>query len=490
VRYLAISTLVLATIASAQTSDLAEKARRARELVAAGRSEEAAALYQDLVNARPEDAGLRVNLSIALFKAKKYGEAAEQAGHALKLAPDLPTAQLFLGASRLELGQPGQALEPLRKAVAALPKDRNARLMLAQAALAEGRHAESAEHFRVVTDLMPDNPRAWYGLGQSLEALARETFADIEKSAPESAFHHALLGATLTAQRRYGSALRHYRDARAKEPGLRGVHAGMAAVYRETGHADRAAAEQEAEAKLPPPDCAARRLECDFAAGRYREVVEAAKAGPSPEGLYWAAKAYRLLAAEAYDWLGKLPPSPESHMLSARNFESRSLYAEAVREWKKALDLAPDDIRAQAGLANALIQARDYASALPLLKKLLAASPDSAGLRVLFGASLLGLEQPEEAAAQLEEALKLDPHYPPAHAALGQAYLRLGKAEQAIPHLEASLATDEDGSRRFQLARAYRMAGRAEEATRAMAEYQESRRTAAERARLEEKVEP
>jgi predicted Zn-dependent protease len=177
-------------------------------------------------------------------------------------------------------------------------------------------------------------------------------------------------------------------------------------------------------------------------------------------------------------------------MRTARDFESRSLHAEAVREWRKALDLAPEGVRIQAGLANALIQASDHASALPLLKKLLAVNPGSAGLRFLYGASLLGLERPEEAVPQLEEALKSDPHHLPARAALGRAYLRLGKAEQAIPNLEASLTNDEDGSRRFQLARAYQMAGRSEDAKRTIADYQEFRRMAAERTRLEEKVEP
>ena len=61
----------------------------------------------------------------------------------------------------------------------------------------------------------------------------------------------------------------------------------------------------------------------------------------------------------------------------------------------------------------------------------------------------------------------------PAHAALGQALLQTGRAQDAIPHLKAALPIDEDGSARFQLFRAYAIAGRSESAKQALLDYKE-----------------
>ena len=52
-----------------------------------------------------------------------------------------------------------------------------------------------------------------------------------------------------------------------------------------------------------------------------------------------------------------------------------------------------------------------------------------------------------------------------------------------MPHLEAALPTDEDGSLHFQLARAYRETGRADQAARTLEAFQEMRK--ANEARLE-----
>jgi len=469
--------LLLAALVSAQAPDTAEKVRRARDLVVAGKTEEAIALYEELVRSAPRDAALRMNLSIAQFKAGRYHEAIAHAEEALRLQPALFTANLFLGASYLELGNPSLAIAPLEKFIAAQPKDRNARLMLARATLALDRYDDAATHYQAAADLMPQNPAAWYGLGVAYEALSARAFSDLERSAPDSAYFHALLGDALLAGRRYGAAAEHYRQALAQQPPLPGVHAGLAAVYRETGRADQAASEDDAEKKLPPPDCTSQQLACDFMAGRYREVIAVARTATSPQALYWTSKACRQLAKEAYERLERLPPSPERHILAAKGFEKRSLYPDAVREWREANRLSPADPAIQTGLAVALFHARDHAGALPLLERLIQRQPGSADLRFLYGACLANLEQPEKAVPYLEQALKDKPDFLPARAALGQAYLRLGKPAESIPHLKASLPADEDGSRHFQLVRAYQLAGQPDLARQALAAYQAFRKS-------------
>ncbi len=130
--------LVLLTAAAlcAQPADPAQQARKASELVVAGKADEAIPIYLELARAAPNDAGILVNLSIAEFKTKRFRDAAGHAEAALKLQPDSLAANLFLGASYTQLGEHARAVPLLEKVIAAQPNDRNARVMLAEALLA------------------------------------------------------------------------------------------------------------------------------------------------------------------------------------------------------------------------------------------------------------------------------------------------------------------------------------------------------------------
>ena len=477
---------VLSAVAlRAEPDDPAGKAQRARELVVAGKAEEAIPIYRELARAFPKDAGMLVNLCVAEFKARRYGDAAAHAEAAVKLEPDSLAANLFLGSSYVELGRHLLAVSPLEKVVAAQPNERNARVMLAEALLAIERYDDATVQFQKARDLAPENPKVWYGLGRSFEALSARAFQQLDSAAPESPYWHALVADAYLKQRRYGSAFAHYRQALEGPSPLHGLHAGLAAVYRETGHAAWAHTEEERERQMAPPDCTKAELACDFMAGRYGEIVAAAHTA-SPEALYWTCKAYSELARQAYHHLAESPSSLESHLHAAKALAAEARDRDAAREWREALKFAPGDTQIQTGLAWSLFRARDLEAALPLLRELLDKQHGSHDINFLYGASLLNLEQPEKAIPYLETAVRLDGQFLPAQAALGQALLRTGKASQAIPHLKAALAGDEDASAHFQLLRAYQLTGQTELSRQAGAEYQEARRSAEEKTRMEE----
>lgn len=476
--------LLTAAALCAQSGDPAQKAREARELVVAGKAEEAIPIYLELARAAPNDAGILVNLAIAEFKARRFRDAAGHAEAALKLQPDSLAANLFLGSSYTQLGEHARAVPPLEKVIAAQPNDRNARVMLAEALLALDRFDESALQFRRASALAPENPGAWYGLGRALEALAGRAIQQLEIASPDSAYWHALAGEAYVKQRRYGSAFDAYRRALAKSSTLRGIHAGLAAIYRRTGHPDWAAIEEQRERDIPPPDCGTAKLACDFAAGHYREIAESP--GRTPETLYWASKSYATLAHQAYDRLAQLPLSLETHLHNAMASDADGLYRQAAGEWRQALKLAPDNIHAQTGLAWSLYRGGDHAAALSLLTGFIKSRPDLRDLHFLCGASLLNLDQPEKAIPYLETAARLDPHFLPVQAALGHALLLGGKAADAIPHLKAALPSDEDATMHFQLLRAYQLTGQTGLARQALTEYQDARNSSAERKKMEE----
>ena len=240
------------------------------------------------------------------------------------------------------------------------------------------------------------------------------------------------------------------------------------------GSPAQASEARAAEQKLGPPDCRIEKLQCDFSAGRFDEVVATAtKLKDKPEGLYWLARAYQQLAIQSFGKLSNLSESSELHKVKAQLLRQERKYRESVDEWRAALKLSPDDRSLQSELAAALFLNQDYEGILPELKQLLAAQPDSANLNFFVGDSLLETQQAEEAIPYLETALRLDPKLLPAEVALGLAYVHLREPRKAIPHLKAGLKLDQTGRLYYLLARGYRATGQPELAKEMMDKYQQ-----------------
>jgi predicted Zn-dependent protease len=87
--------------------------------------------------------------------------------------------------------------------------------------------------------------------------------------------------------------------------------------------------------------------------------------------------------------------------------------------------------------------------------------------------ALGGTQDARRALPYLEAAVQLDGNLLDARAALGEAYLEAGETDRAIPQLEKAIANDSDGSRHYQLARAYQLAGKQEQAAAVLREYRD-----------------
>jgi tetratricopeptide (TPR) repeat protein len=459
-----------------QADELAAKARQGREAMAAGRFDEAVALYGAVVEALPNEPGMRMNLGLALSMAGRPKEAVPHLQAALKLQPDLLPASLFLGAVYAELGQPAKAVPPLRKFVSTQPDHRDARRMLADAELSLDRFAAAAREYRVLTEQEPRDPRAWYGLGRSYEGASGEAFEALQRATPDSGYLSLLVAEAMMAQENDKSAFPLYREAIAKKAGRAEAHEALARIYERSGHADWAAVEREKAKALPPPDCRTPTLECEFRVGRHATVLEMARPPGTAASRYWTSRAAGELAREAFARLQALPPSPEAALVRTETLRAQRRYAQTKDELQKAVAAWPEDRRLRRELASLLFIAHEQAEARPLLEDLLKQEPDAADLNLLLGESWLESKEPAKAVPFLEKAVRGDPTLLRARGALGRAYVEAGQAAPAIPHLEAALPTDEDGSLHFHLARAYRETGQAEAATRTLQAFQEVRR--------------
>ena len=287
--------------------------------------------------------------------------------------------------------------------------------------------------------------------------MADAAFRVVEKDAPQSAWWFALVADERVNRRQFRSAFFFYKKAEAMQPNLPGLHASIARVYDENGHADWAEAERQKDAK---GNCTGSVQACDFLAGRYEEVIQ--RDGATAESSYWQSRAFARLAEDAFMHLEKLPESPEIHELRAEQMRARRQNLESAKEWRKALTYAPNDERLRGELLSSLYRAKDYPAALKLAEELLRQNPRSADLNFTKGDILLSSLEPEKAIPCFETALKLNPNLLAAHHALGRAYMQVGRQAAAIPHLEAALSIDEDGSLRYQLARAFQATGQSE----------------------------
>jgi predicted Zn-dependent protease len=201
-------------------------------------------------------------------------------------------------------------------------------------------------------------------------------------------------------------------------------------------------------------------------------VIRASETSRTPEAEYWRSRAFARLAREAAARLERLPEGPEIHELRAEALRTRRQHLEAIKEWRLALKYAPQDVHLREGLLSSLYQARDYQAALPLADELLRAEPASAELNFTKGDILLSSQQSDKAIPYLNTALKRDPGLAAAHHALGRAYMQVGQPAAAIPHLTAALPLDQDGSLRYQLAKAYEATGQMQLAKTTLADYQ------------------
>jgi len=464
---------------AAQHADaLAARGAQGAAAMEAGRFDEAASIYNELVAARPGDPGLQMNLGMARYMAGRPADALLPLQQAIRLKPALAPASLFLGAALLDLGRAEEAVVPLERAVKAMPQNPSPREMLARARFGLARFASAAADYRALTTIDGENPKAWYGLARSYQGLAEQAFAALQREAPDSPLIELLFAEVLVSEVKYAGALRIYRRALERPLPVGGVHEAVAELYERAGRSDWAALELQNAARRSPAECSSHRAECEFLAGRFRQALAAARQSSTPVAKYWAIRAANRLATGSVARLETLPPSVELHLIRAEIAQSNGRDPEAVTEIRAALTLAPGDATVETALAEALLRARDLVEALPLLERLTRQQPEAAQLLFLYGDALLQSQQLERAIQLLERTVKADPSFLPARRSLGRAYAQAGRFDAALPYLEAAAAEDDDGDVHYQLARAYQALDRPADAQKAMTEYQKRHQTA------------
>jgi len=151
-------------------------------------------------------------------------------------------------------------------------------------------------------------------------------------------------------------------------------------------------------------------------------------------------------------------------------FENPTTHVEAIAEFKKALDLAPNSVREKLNYALALLHGNRVPEAIALLENVQRLDPSLPHTWFNLGIYYKKSDQPEKAQAQFEQFAKLAPDEPIAYYQLGTIYRAAGRNAEAIQEFEkASALNPLLAAAHFQLYNMYRQSARPEDAAKQLA---------------------
>lgn len=214
----------------------------------------AAALYQKLLAARPNQPEILQRLGLVYYLSSRFGDAIPVLAKAVKLDPSLWGSDLFLGISYYRTGRFSKALSPLHRALRLKPDLPEANLWLGSALLAEHRPEAAIPYFRLASNSAPIGAQADSLLVEAFRQSAENYYNRIAKLSPNSYRVDELKGQELAWQGTTVGALLQYQRALKLKPDLEGVHRAMGEIYWQQRQFDLAAKEFEAELHIDPMD--------------------------------------------------------------------------------------------------------------------------------------------------------------------------------------------------------------------------------------------
>lgn len=228
-------------------------------------------------------------------------------------------------------------------------------------------------------------------------------------------------------------------------------------------------------------------VECHLAHNRRQEAFlilgRLATLYPSDADVLYQTARFHMKAWNdaVFQMFQKTPASFRVNQLSAEIFEIQGRYAEAVAEYRKAIDKNPAALNLHFRLGRALLLESHEPGALPAARKEfeteLALNPNDAAAEYQVGQILIAERKPEQAVLHLERALNLSAEFPEVLIALGKLRVEAKRYSEAIDLLQHAVRLmPSSEAARYNLMIAYRNAGKKEEALREKTELEKLQR--------------
>lgn len=117
-------------------------------------------------------------------------------------------------------------------------------------------------------------------------------------------------------------------------------------------------------------------------------------------------------------------------------------YAAALAEWRKAVEMDPDDGKARYHLAYALDQQGQLDEAVAQYRKAVEFDPNNAAAYSSLAIALTRTGKLEDGIESCRKSLEIDPKNPIAEGNLAAALIEAGRAEEALGHINKALELD------------------------------------------------
>ena len=492
-------TALLGEIVSAaqdQTFSAQQHARKGVKLAQAGDLVAAEEQLRRAVELEPENALYLAQLAKALAMQNRIQEAGQYFGQAAQIDPDNLAIRRQLALTQWHQGELEEAERNLEMIAKAAPEDALPRLLLGMVAGSRGHHRRAIDLLESSDDLLWQRSDAIVALTQSYYAVGeqekgRATAKRLLGASLESPQHGFLAARAARRSGDYETARQLLLRIRPDYPDPAALDHELALIHHQTGNFEACTRllEDRIAAGSPPAVLYNLLGHCRQGQGDIKEAIEsfqrAISGQPSAEDFYL--DLLRLLAGR-HVWRVALRVAekgvemiPTSHRLYEVKglTESMSFDAEgSVRSFRRALELNPDSERAHRGLAVGLGAAGRQEEATALFEEGIQKFPGDVLNYQEYGLLLLkAVESGDEdalprAVELLMKALELQEDLFEPHYQLGQLALADGHLKQALGHLETAVRIfPQEAKAHYALARAYRRAGRKEEAIRHFREH-------------------
>jgi tetratricopeptide (TPR) repeat protein len=289
----------------------------------------------------------------------------------LKLDPQFALAYYCLGWNALNCGELDESVEFLRKALELDPKMGHAHLLLAEALMDLGKMAAAAEPLETHLRLVPRSVEGHYRLGQ--------------------VYVHA---------KQYQRAKQYFLAALEIDANCGPASEGLAKVY--DGLDDRQQAEEYRK--------------------KLAELKEKGIQGTRPRRQPVDLDQAQVVAGAAF-----------AHTDVGRVYGARGDWAEAVKHWRRAAELAPRDTEPRILLVSIYQQFKRYPEALVFLRELASIEPTNAVHQINIGVLASELGRFDEAEKAFQRVQELIPFRHEGYAGLARLYL---DANRNIPEAD------------------------------------------------------
>lgn len=430
-------------------------ARLGQVLGMQNRMEEAGRYYSRALKLAPDSTAIRRNLALTQWSRRRFAEAKANLEQVLVRVPNDELTRFLLGMILVNSGEFARAVGLLESVPERVRGQGEAVAALARAQYALGKQEQARatlESMALNRSLPPGDVYACATTAANAEdfATAEKLFRSIGSTYPDAV---ALS---------YQIALMQFRSDgidRSRQTLLEAIEKGQSSgpIHNLLGH------------------CYAAQNQLQSAVASFERAMEME---PAQESHYLDAvqllaehQIWRVLIRIAEKGVARIPRSDRLYRMKGLA-ETAMLYSEdAVRSYRRALEINPDSAKANLGLAIAQRTAGSREDATATFEKGIRQFPAHGAHHQEYGLLLLKTGETgdedalKRAVALLEKAVELDASLPVAHYQLGRLALERDRAGEALPHLQTAARLNPDQSRvHYLLARAYRRLGRGEEA--------------------------